>query len=109
MGGFGGIPLDVFQQRLSNLITSSLVEDQSLTEMLVNGTLTIKCDIDAFVGVKTIPGRDLRPPASMADEISHYLQMEEARDLTLKLGSDAFPVNRFMLCARAKVGGITAI
>lgn len=82
-------------------------DDQALMAMLVDDTLTLKCDIDVFVGVKSSPGRELTPAALFKDELVEYLKSDVSKDVCLKVGSSTFSINKTLLAARSTVGSIS--
>lgn len=78
-------------------------DDQALMGMLIGDTLTFKCDIDVFIGVKSSPGRELPASTSFKDELVKYIQHDGSKDITLKILDKIIPANRTLLAARSLV------
>lgn len=78
-------------------------DDQALMGMLVDDTLTLKCDIDIFIGVKCTHGKYSQQQLLLKDELFDYLQNDRSKDIQLKVKNSKVWINRTLLCARSLV------
>lgn len=83
----------------------TLVEEQVLMKMLADDTLTLKCDIDVFVGVKMTPTHQLQPLTTLTDDMLAYLSSDASHDTAVILaeGRSHTTANATLLAARSKV------
>lgn len=72
--------------------------------MLVNDTLTFKCDIDIFIGVKNTSTRNEQQSMKLSDELVEFFSYDTIKDARLKIGNTEIPINTILLCARSLVG-----